>query len=107
MKFPKPVTVRDEAYKQWIKSLCCCVTGWRDYDRDTGRWYVDPHHVPEDGHGGKGSKTSDRRCIPLIHRLHLEAHQIGKHSFAKKHGLDYEYLIAQLNNKWEEINGPT
>lgn len=105
MKFPKPKAERDEAYKEWIKSLCCCITGGQDYDVNTGRRYVDPHHVPQDGHGGKGTKTSDYRCIPLINRLHREAHRIGKHSFATKYGLDYEHLIAALNQKWEELHG--
>lgn len=66
---------------------------------------IDPHHVPLKGHGKKGGKTDDTRAIPLRHDKHVETHNMGRESFAKKYGLDYELLIAQLNKKWEEING--
>jgi hypothetical protein len=52
------------------------------------------------------SKAHDRRVIPLWHPLHQELHTIGQHTFAEKHGLDYEAIIDGLNQRYEEaLNG--
>lgn len=95
-KFPKSVTIKDPAYIEWIRSLPCVVTGSRSVS--------DPHHVSEQGHGSMAGKTSDRRAIPLCHRLHVELHQTGRETFAKKYNLDYEFEIERLNKCWKENN---
>lgn len=59
------------------------------------------------GHGAKGLKCSDLRAIPLCHTHHLEVHQIGRDSFARKHMLDYEIVIEALNKFYEKINSMT
>lgn len=97
---PKPQSKRNKPYRMWIASLPCCVSGYKHPSE-----LNDPHHVPLDGHGAKGSKTDDTRCIPLRHDLHVEAHNSGKISFAEKYGLDYELLIAAYNRLWEEKYG--
>ena len=101
LKFAKPQVETNPAYIEWIKTLCCCVTG----SRASSVMSIDPHHVPLKGHGKKGGKTDDTRAIPLRHDKHVETHNMGRESFAEKYGLNYELLIAQLNKKWEEING--
>lgn len=95
LKFPKPITKKNPKYKKWISSLPCLIT-----QRPPPN---DPHHVPLKGHGSKGAKTDDTRCIPLAHHLHVEAHNIGRDSFAKKYGIDYEYVIGRLNKIYEAI----
>lgn len=85
--FPKPTTIRDKQYKTWIRQLPCLCCGRPS----------DPHHVPEKGHGSKGAKTSDRRCIPLCSTHHKETHNSGRETFAAKYGIDYEPIIERLN----------
>lgn len=92
--FPKPKTIRDKKYLSFIKSLRCCVCGFKPMS--------DPHHVPEKGHGAKGMKCSDYRAIPLCHLHHTEYHQHGRETFAIKYDLDYEQLIGFLNNHYKE-----
>ena len=103
MQFPKPVTIKNQKYKDWIKSLCCCVTGRQSVDPNTGERFSDPHHVNFPGHGMMSGKTDDTRTIPLCHDLHLEVHRIGNKAFAEKYDLNLELIIAQLNNKWEDL----
>ena len=59
----------------------------------SSRGLSDPHHVNPKGHGGKGTKASDDRAIPLCHAHHVEYHNIGRDSFAKKYTVDYEAKI--------------
>lgn len=94
----KPKTLRDDAYKAWIRTLPCIVCLAQAGYLPEGPFTSDPHHVVEDGHGSTAHNTSDWRCIPLC-RLphHHEYHLIGKHSFAAKHGIDYEAIIGRLN----------
>lgn len=91
---PKPSTARSEAYKSWIRSLpcLCCLKP------------SEPHHEPAEGQGGMGMKSSDYRCIPLCSYHHRERHQIGKHTFARKWGIDYEGIIARLQTIYERRN---
>lgn len=93
MRFPKPTRKKDKAYIEWIKSLRCCVTGKPD---------PDPHHCNESGCGGMGSKSSDRRTIPLSHALHAELHQHGSQTFSSKYELDYEVIIKELNMRYDK-----
>lgn len=93
MKFPKPTRSKDKAYIEWIRSLNCCITG--------SRGPSDPHHIPKLGESGMGTKTDDRRAIPLRHDVHVEYHNLGRLSFAAKYNLDYEYVIKKLNAIYE------
>lgn len=90
----KTIRVIDKKYIEWIRSLNCIVCGYG---------LCDPHHVNKEGHGGMGTKTSDDRTIPLCHKHHQEVHQIGRKTFAKKHGIDYEHIIERLNNVYENL----
>jgi hypothetical protein len=88
LSFPKPTTIRNKAYIEFIKGFHCCVCGYRPPS--------DPHHVSLKGHGSKGKKTHDTRTIPLCHYHHVEFHNIGRDSFASKYSLDYESTIGDL-----------
>ena len=97
--YPKPRTERDAKYIRWVRHLACSVCNSRPPS--------DPHHIAPDGCGGKGIKTSDKRAIPLCHYHHVEYHNIGKHSFAAKHELDYDVIIEALNASYERCQHDT
>lgn len=99
---PKPTREVDERYREWISRRPCCITGKFDYDPDTGERRTDPHHINPRGHGGIATKSTDRRCIPLLHELHVEAHVLGRDSFAAKYSLDYDVLIEAYNKVYEK-----
>jgi hypothetical protein len=92
--FFKVPTPRDKKYLDFIKWKPCCVC--------RAATPSDPHHIPEEGRGGKGLKCSDYRAIPLCHSHHLEYHNGGKQTFAAKYELDYEELISAYNKWWRE-----
>ena len=94
LKFQKPVTIRNKKYIEFIKSLRCCVCGFKSPS--------DPHHVSLEGHGAKGMKCSDDRAIPLCHLHHVEYHNTGRQTFATRYDLDYEKLISYLQRYYED-----
>jgi len=71
---------RSNAYRLYVASLPCAVTGYQGEG-------VDPHHIKGRGYGGT-VKCSDLFCIPLRHDLHQELHQIGWQSWDKKHNFN-------------------
>lgn len=71
----KPKRYENKTYREYIKSLPCCITGQSD---------VDPHHVKSVGSGG-----SDLTMIPLAHELHQECHSIGLKTFQAKYNIDF------------------
>lgn len=93
--FQKIARIEDPDFIEWIKSLKCLVNA-----RHMGQTVH--HHVNKKGHGSMGSKTDDRRCIPLCVLHHNEVHQIGAKTFALKYELDYEIVIEALNRLYEE-----
>jgi hypothetical protein len=56
---------RSKKYREWIKSLPCCVSG-QPAD--------DAHHITHTGQGGMGTKPGDNYCIPLTRELHTLLH---------------------------------
>lgn len=84
---------RDSKYKEWIRSLPCLVCSFEPSD---------PHHVPPLMNSGKGTKTSDYRLAPLCHKHHQEYHNTGRHTFAGKHNIDFEYVIERLVSIWNK-----
>jgi hypothetical protein len=102
---PKPERITDKKYLKWIRKMPCVVTGRIGKDPDTGESLNDYHHVNPDGHGGVATKCSDYRALPLIHEKHVEAHNAGKRTFARRNALDYEHWIKFLNELWEDVNG--
>lgn len=95
---------RDEKYSEWVRKLPCivCLSLDPDGSHFNGETTVG-HHWQERGHGGKGTKCSDRRRVPLCYTHHAEVH-LGRQTFAAKYGIDAEVLITKLNELWEAIN---
>ena len=87
---------QDSPYKKWIKGLSCVISCRPD---------PDPHHVNERGHGKMAGKCDDSRLIPLNHEYHVELHNIGRDTFEKKYGLDYELIIETLNRTYTQEGG--
>lgn len=79
----------DGDYIAWIKSLKCCVTG------QSG---VDAHHVIRKSQGG-----SDRTCVPLTHKMHMELHSIGVDTFENKYGVDLDALWKKLSEHYDSF----
>ena len=64
----RPKKGDDKAYRDWIKTLPCCVTGTPAPS--------DPSHLRSVKHGsGMGLKTNDRTCIPMSREVHDEYEQ--------------------------------
>lgn len=96
ISLPKPQREEDTLYRQWIKtqpcilasdSTCPCIGE------------IDPHHVKPFGGGKMGSKVSDYRCVPLCRGHHIEAEQ-GREMFERLHGLDLDFWIRGLYQKY-------
>lgn len=86
------MTERSKPYLAWIRRLpCLCCLGPSE-----------PHHCNPKGHGGEALKASDYRCIPLCRKHHTEAHSLGKETFARRYGIDYEKVIDKLNRIYRE-----
>lgn len=89
----KPTRGRDEAYLSWLRAQPCCVTG---------RTPCDASHIQKPGHGKMGSKTDDRRAVPMIRDVHVEFHKIGHAAFELKYGIDLEWLIKMYNQYYKQ-----
>jgi hypothetical protein len=63
--------IRDRKYLDWLKTQRCILTGFFGSDFDA----VDPAHI---GTAGKGLKSPDNEALPILHSLHVEAHQKGE-----------------------------
>ena len=85
---------RSPAYTKFISAKPCCVL---DVDGPN-----DPHHSNIPGHATMGGKCSDRRCVPLAHRLHLEVDKMdgGEQAFWEKYGVDPEAVMDRYYAEW-------
>jgi hypothetical protein len=84
-------------YRDYVRSLPCCVTGI------TGDC-VDPHHIIGSSwltRKGIGKKGSDLTCIPLAHELHMELHNSGWRSFEQKYNMSQIEMVIQTILKAE------
>lgn len=91
-------------YKTWIETLPCiaCLVE----SNSVGNWednISEAHHVNEKGKSTMGGKTDDTRTIPLCNHHHRLGHLIGWQTFCSNIGLDFEYIITELNRIWKEI----
>jgi hypothetical protein len=85
----------DPTYLAWIRPQSCTVCGAASTMWNPGH----AHHVNEHGHGTMGSKTSDRRCLPLCHICHNYVHTQGRDWLDSR--VDVEARIEELNARWE------
>lgn len=94
---PKPTD--DPAYLVWIRTLPCAICTLKAEQQTTPT--TAHHHGPR----AYGTKTSDRRAIPLCYeRHHLfgpEAVHVLCRRFAEYHGIDGDELIRSLNERYE------
>jgi len=65
---PKNPPLRDRAWLDYIRTQRCVITGQLGNASET----VDPMHLGS----FKGMKRSDSEVLPVLHRLHAEAHQL-------------------------------
>jgi hypothetical protein len=97
----KARTRRDKEYISFIRQLPCIVCLSLD---ETATGPSEAHHQNPKGHGGKGIKTDDSRCMPLCNYHHRQRHDIGSDTFSKKYDLNYEWVINNLRRIKEELD---
>lgn len=85
---------RDEAYKDWIRTLPCVACGIH------GR--SEAAHTGIDG--GMSMKASDYSCVPLCADCHRQApgayHRVGKRAFERASGVCFAETVARLEREW-------
>jgi hypothetical protein len=95
--FPKSKRYKNEAYREYIKQQPCCITGMIMVNEATGKTESDPHHTVSKGAGG-----SDLSCVPLLHELHVECHNIGQETFQEKYDINFKEIRLKLLEQWIE-----
>jgi hypothetical protein len=86
----------DLAYRDYVRGFPC------DVRAKAGHVCVgpiDPHHVRTRGAGGFDAEN----LVALCRFAHSELHQIGRHSFARKYGVDLPAVAAGRWNLY--LNG--
>lgn len=66
-KTPK---IRSAKHRKFVSEQPCMITGYQDEG-------VDPHHLLRSGGKSMGTKACDSKCIPLMHKYHMELHANG------------------------------
>jgi len=90
--YPKPKRIKNPEYLAWIRQQPCLVC------------YRSPcvaHHEQEVGHGGMGTKCSDRRGVPLCYECHNDRHMMGRGFWME---IDIEAVIKKLNARYIDEN---
>ncbi len=87
---PKPT--RSPRYLAFVRTLPCCVCGWR---RNIEAAHTGPHATSQ--------KSSDLCAIPLC-RLHHQTgthslHRLGPRNFEQTHGISIRAVVERLNAK--------
>ncbi len=103
LQFPKPVTLRNRRYLDWLRTQPCIVTGMYGNEFNA----VDPAHIRANGSGGMGVKPADDLALPLLHSEHVRQHQIGEitywlDTFSVNPGLMMEAVQALARQKYQE-----
>lgn len=100
---PKLNPVRDRKWLDELRKRRCLISGQCGHEYET----VDPCHI---GTLGKGIKSSDDECIPLLHRYHAEGHNTGELSMLRKLLPDYilrealRLYAKQMYQDWKNEN---
>jgi hypothetical protein len=103
----KEKRVEDTAYEAWIRTHLCLIPHCPHEAQS--------HHQNVRGNGGKGTKPSSDRCLPLCVHHHTlggtirqpgSYHGMGKLTgwkFWEAYGIDVETVIHDLNRAWLEM----
>lgn len=75
----------DKDHLAFVRSLPSCISGLRPCDPCHVR-YADP--VYGKGLTGKGEKSDDRWCVPMLRSEHDEQHSMNERVFWARYGLD-------------------
>ena len=78
----KLVLVRDRKWLDDLRDHADIFTGTRGDPNNP----VEAMHL---GTAGKGLKSSDDEALPVLHSLHVEAHQKGEVSMIRRHAPDW------------------
>ena len=84
------IAYRSHDYRTFIRDHNCCVCN---------RHPTDPHHTENAGIGLKGS---DFRCVPLCRMCHNLVHTLGRKTFQRDNGIDFELVVIALLEKYLE-----
>lgn len=82
MLIPKQNLVRDRKYLDFLRTQSCILTGYSA----TEDMAIDPMHL---GTAGKGLKSGDDECLPVVHYLHAQGHQAGEISMLRANAPDW------------------
>lgn len=94
---PKPIRERDSKYLAWIRSLPCLLLN----PKIDNTFLTQAHHVLPKGQGKTGSKTDDRRAVPLCDICHRQYHNWGRDTFESRNRIDLELEIKKLNAQYD------
>jgi hypothetical protein len=90
--YTEPAPVRDNEYREWVRSFPCVVRGCR---RKSETAHVGGH--------GLSQKASDLCTVPICHFHHrtdnLSLHKIGRVRFEEIHGLNLLDIASRLSRK--------
>lgn len=97
---PKAKAKKSKDYLSFIHLLPCVLTGQRE---------VQAAHLsmaaPRYGHygRGRGTKVSDRWCLPLSPAQHARSHHIGEDLFWRNAGIDPHILALTIHGLWTDL----
>ena len=96
-RFPKLV---NEAFREYVRGLECCVWTSRSKVCFCLCWYVDGKSHP-DHYRTRGAAGADEgNLTPLCATHHDERHLIGVRSFQRKYGLDLKAIAADIWSRY-------
>lgn len=88
---PKPLVVRDESYREFVRGLPCLVCGKPG----------DAHHVKN--RRGYGDAAN---LVPLCRKCHRQGHDVGWQTWEKMHGIVLMPVARVLWDVWKmRMNG--
>ena len=97
---PKAKATKSKSYLTFIHLLPCVITG---------QYEVQAAHLsmaaPRYGHygRGRGTKVSDRWCLPLSEASHRRQHAIGEDLFWRNAGIDPHILALTIHGLWTDL----
>lgn len=99
LMFPKSNLIRDRKYLDFLRTQPCLLTGFSA----TEQMAVDPMHI---GTAGKGIKSGDDECLPIVHYLHQQGHSGGEITMLRQNSPDwllreaFRAYARQLYKEW-------